>query len=217
MTGEGRRTISDLEEGGFSMSAPLNPNDTAVLLFDLQEGVVELSKTVEVLSIRRATEWLLRCARRFDVPVIVTTAGVPGESGPVRVVPEIEEVLGSRLAHHVPGRPTANAFTHPPAASKIASLGRKTLLIGGVLTEVAIQNTALSGVERGYDVQLVMDACGGISPRTEDAALRRLTQAGVTCTSCASIAGQLIGDFTQSPAGVDAMKILFEIAAFVSA
>ena len=61
---------------------------------------------------------------------------------------------------------------HDP--SKIASLGRKTLLIAGVLTEVAIQNTALSGVERGYDVQLVMDACGGISPKTEDAALRRL-------------------------------------------
>ena len=109
------------------MSAPLDPNDTAVLLLELQEGIVELSKTVEVPSIRRAIGWLMRCARRFDIPVVVSTAGVPGESGPVRVVPEIEEVLG-RLAHHVPGRPTANAFTHPPTASKIASLGRKTLI-----------------------------------------------------------------------------------------
>jgi hypothetical protein len=37
-------------------------------------------------------------------------------------------------------------------------------------------------VEHGYDVQVV-DACGGLSARTEDAAIRRLIQAGATVTS----------------------------------
>lgn len=44
-----------------------------------------------------------------------------------------------------------------------------------------------------------------------DAALRRLTQAGVIPTSVASIAGQLAGDFTQ-PKGGQAVGILYEMA-----
>jgi hypothetical protein len=56
----------------------------------------------------------------------------------------------------------------------------------------------------------VIDACSGLSPRTEDAALRRLTQAGVVTTSLPSIAGQLAGDFTQSK-GNQALGILYEM------
>jgi nicotinamidase-related amidase len=112
----------------------------------------------------------------------------------------------------VAGRSTANAFTHPPTANDIVGLGRKTLLLAGVLTEVMIQHTGLSGAERGYYVQVVVDACGALSPRTEDAALRRLVQAGVTITSSASIAAQLMDDLTQSPKAAEALKLLFEIS-----
>ena len=59
---------------------------------------------------------------------------------------------------------------------------------------------------------MVVDACGALSPRTEDAALRRLTHAGVAITSSASIAGQLMGDLIQGRTGVEALKILFEIS-----
>jgi DNA-binding transcriptional ArsR family regulator len=55
-------------------------------------------------------------------------------------------------------------------------------------------------------------ACGGLSPRTEDAALRRLTQAGVVTTSVASVAGQLAGDFTQA-SGAQALGVLYEMVA----
>jgi nicotinamidase-related amidase len=124
--------------------------------------------------------------------------------------PEIENALGD-LGLSAPARTTSNAFTHIPTADKIANLGRKTLLVAGVLSEVAVQHSALSGAERGYDVQVVVDACGGLSPRTEEAAFLRLTQSGVTLTSCASVAGQLMGDLIQSPTAREAVKILFEI------
>jgi hypothetical protein len=60
-------------------------------------------------------------------------------------------------------------------------------------------------------VQVVVDACGGLSARSEDAALRRLMQAGVVTTSLPSIAGQLAGDFTQHK-GAQAIGILYEMA-----
>jgi hypothetical protein len=45
-----------------------------------------------------------------------------------------------------------------------------------------------------------------MSARTEDAAFRRLVNAGVVITSVASVAGQLAGDFAQPKAGQATMK-----------
>ena len=57
---------------------------------------------------------------------------------------------------------------------------------------------------RGYELPKT-------GPGTEEAAFRRLAQAGVVTTSIASIAGQLAGDFTQPKAG-QALGILYEMA-----
>ena len=174
------------------LAVPINPADAVVLFIDLQDGLLELSRTVDVAHLRTAAGRLAKLARIFEIPVVVST--VPLEH--VRVESEITEALG-HLDHHVPGRTLANAFEHTPTADKFAELGRKTLLVAGVLTEVSVQYSALSGVDRGYNVQVVIDACGGLSTRTEEAALRQLAQAGVATTSCAYLAGQLASDITQ--------------------
>jgi nicotinamidase-related amidase len=137
------------------------------------------------------------------IPAIVTTA-----PGGARVMPEIAAALGELPQHP---RTTTDAFTHAPTREAIVGTGRKTLLIAGVATEVIVQHSALSAATQGWHVQVVVDACGGLSPRTEDAALRRLAHAGVVTTSVASIAGQLAGDFSQ-PKGRAALAVLSELA-----
>lgn len=84
-------------------------------------------------------------------------------------------------------------------------------MIAGVATEIIVQHSALSGAARGFNVQIAVDACGGLSSRTEEAAFRRLTQAGIVMTSIASIAGQLAGDFSQ-PGGAAVLEILYQMA-----
>ena len=148
---------------------------------------------------------LAKLAALFDIPAIVTTA--PAEGG-ARVTPEIAAALGE-LPPYV--RTTTDAFLHGPTREAIESTGRKTLLVAGVATEIIVQHSALSGAARGLQVQVVIDACGGLGQRTEDAALRRLTQAGVVITSVASLAGQLAGDFTQ-PKGGQALGVLYAMA-----
>ena len=184
---------------------PLDPNQTAVLFADLQAGIIERTATNELVRLRRAVAALAKLARLFDMPAVVTTG--PAEGGP-RVTPEIAAALGDLPPHT---RNTTDAFLHAPTRDAIAETRRKTLLIAGVATEIIVQHSALSGAARGYDVHVVVDACGGISPRTEDAALRRLSQAGVVTTSIASIAGQLAGDFSQ-PTGGKALAVLYEMA-----
>jgi len=185
--------------------APLDPKSMVVLFADLQAGIIELTATHDLPRLRRAVAALAKLAALFEIPAVVTTA--PAEAGP-RVTPEIAASLGELPLHT---RTTTDAFTHPPTRDAIASTGRTTLLISGVATEIIVQHSALSAAARGFNVQVVIDACGGISPRTEDAALGRLTQAGIVTTSIASIAGQLAGDFTQ-PKGGQALRVLYEMA-----
>jgi nicotinamidase-related amidase len=93
----------------------------------------------------------------------------------------------------------------------IKATGRKTLLISGVATELAIQLPALTACDLGYRVYVVIDACGGMSERTEQAALFRMSRAGAIPVSVMTLAGELAGDFRE-PKAQQAIGILYEMA-----
>jgi hypothetical protein len=186
--------------------APLDPSETVIVFADLQGGILERATTNEPSRIRRAVSALATLAKLFEIPALVTTA--PSEGGFARVTPEISAALGDQPQLM---RNTTDAFLHEPTREAVLRTGRKTLLLAGVATEIIVQHTALSAVAYGLQVQVVIDACGGLSERTEQAALDRLVQAGVISTSIASIAGQLAGDFSQ-PKGGQAIGILYEMA-----
>ncbi len=174
----------------------MNPDlaaDAIVLFADLQGGIVERARTIDRESLGVGVSALARLAKIFALPVIVTT--VPGaDGGAATLIPEIEAALG-------PVRPlqrfTTDSFDNPAIRAAIEATGRKTLLVSGVATEVAVQRPSLSGVRDGYTVHVVLDACGGISERSERASLARLSQAGVILTSIPSLAGELAADFSQ--------------------
>jgi len=108
-------------------------------------------------------------------------------------------------------RTTPNSMNDEPIRAALKASGRKVLLVSGVATEVAVQLPALTAAAEGYDVHVIVDACGGVTERSEDAALRRLTQGGVKTSSLLSLIGELAGDFSQ-PKGQEAIGVLFELA-----
>jgi nicotinamidase-related amidase len=182
-------------------------DDAIVLFADLQEGISDLPLTVEFNRLRNSVRALARLARIFELPVIVST--VPGSNGgPARVMSVIGEVIGDYTPYQ---RTTPASFANEAIAGAAAATGRRTVVVSGVATEVAVQFACLSALERGYHVQIAVDACGGISARTEDAAFRRLTAAGVVATSVPALIGELAGDFSQ-PRGQAAIGVLFELA-----
>lgn len=147
---------------------------------------------------------------------------VQGCPGSACMRPSTAPMDGSRRAPSQPA-PAGSSAAQPRSAwmritstrretsSSVPGPGCRTLLVAGVATEVIVQHSALSGAALGLNVQVVVDACGGISARTEEAAFRRLAQAGVALTSVASIAGELAGDLAQ-PTGRQALGIVFEMA-----
>jgi nicotinamidase-related amidase len=190
-----------------SQERPDLARDAIVLFADLQEGIADLPLTVPPDRLRASVKALAQLARIFSLPAIVST--VPGrDGGPAKVMPVIGEVLGNVEAFQ---RTTPASFANDAIVRAAAATGRRTVLVSGVATEVAVQFACLSALEHGYAVHLIADACGGISVRTEDAAFRRLTAAGVTISSVPALAGELAGDFTQAQ-GQAAIGVLFEMA-----
>jgi nicotinamidase-related amidase len=121
---------------------------------------------------------------------------------------EIGDVLGN---YQVVYRTTADSLRNTEIMDLIRHSGRKTLLISGVATELAVQLPALSGTDLGLRTFVVIDACGGVSERTERAALGRIEQAGGGLVSVITLAGELAGEFTE-PAAQDLVPLIFEMA-----
>lgn len=185
----------------------IDPQDVVILFADLQTGIVELTRTNPLDRLHRAIRALAQLAKLLDIPVIVT--GVRGEDGgAAKIIPQIEEVLGSVPTHH---RTTCDSFLNQEIALAIEATGRKTLLISGVATELAVQLPALTASDLGYAVYVVLDACGGMSERTEQAALLRLAKAGATTISVMTLAGEMAGDFSEGKTQ-KAIGILYEMA-----
>jgi nicotinamidase-related amidase len=80
------------------------------------------------------------------------------------------------------------------------------LVVAGFATEVVVLHAALDAVREGYKVLVAIDACGGMSERTEAAAIEQVRAAGALVTSVVSIATALSPDFT-----ADKGKQMFQI------
>ncbi|GAC1356839.1 MAG: isochorismatase family protein [Ktedonobacteraceae bacterium] len=185
----------------------IDVNDTLVLFADLQAGIADLPLTMTYKKLQKGVSALARLAHMLGLPAIVS--GVRGQDGnPTRFMPEIAQGLGELSIHY---RTSADSFENQAIKQAVEATGRKTILISGVATEVAVQLPALSACDLGYRVFIVVDAVAGISARTEDAALRRIAQAGGSTVSVATLAGELAGDFSQ-PVAQQAVGILFEMA-----
>ena len=190
-----------------TQSSRIDPNDSILLFLDLQQGIVELTQTNPLPRIKTAVRALAKLAKLFEMPVVVS--GVQGEDGsPAKMIAEIAEVLGEVPTHH---RTTCDSMRNAEILAAIEKTGRKTLLISGVATELAVQLPALTAADRGYKVFAVIDACGGMSERTEPAALLRMAKAGATVVSVMTLAGEIAGDFREAKAQ-QAIGILYEMA-----
>jgi nicotinamidase-related amidase len=173
-----------------------------VFFADLQFGIADLPLTISPEKLGKGVLALAKLAKLFEIPAI---AAVVAGDGTGRLIPEVEQGYGPI---EVFARTTADSFRNQAIVEKLASFGRKTLLISGVATELAVSLPAMSGVDAGYRTYVVLDACGGISERTEQAALQRIRGAGGSVTSAFTLAGELAGDFREEK-GQRAREIIF--------
>lgn len=168
----------------------------AVVLFvDQQEGIAERGTSADPKTVGKMAATLAQAAHIYDIPVVVSTVALGMEP---KLIKPLREVLGDE--QRIFTRGGTDSFDDTVIRDTVEATGRKTLLISGVVTEVAVQRAALHALEEGYEVRVVVDACNGYSERSEEASMERMVHAGVVMTSVPQTIGELATDFSDPKA-----------------
>jgi nicotinamidase-related amidase len=172
----------------------LDPATVQILFADLQPPIVARSKTNPPQSLTCAASVLAQCARLLGLPVHHSVVPEGGEAP--EVLPDLaKETEGAPQF----ARMTVDPLLDPQTRAAIDAVNRPVLVIAGFATEAVVFHAALSALESGYQVQVPVDACGGMSARTEDAALRQIGAAGGVTTSVVSLVTAMAPDFAREP------------------
>jgi nicotinamidase-related amidase len=153
--------------------------------------------------LRRACGALAKLCALHDVPAFLSSVPQAGTFAK-RVV----EPLGDPALRP---RSVTSAFGDPQLVDDVKASGRTILLLSGVASEIVVLRTALDAVDAGYEVHILIDACGGFSDRTEAAAWSRATAAGAIMSSVVTAAAEMAGDFS-TEVGEKTLMLVYEAA-----
>ena len=188
-------------------SERFNGANAAMLLIDHQIGTMSWVRSAPLDEIKRNTLVLAKAARALNMPVILTSSMEEHVQGPL--MPELQAILPEAFAARIKRVGVVDAMDDENFASAVLATGRKNLIMAGITTDVCVVFPAITAVQQGYSVQVVVDACGSPSKIADDVALRRMEKAGVTLTSTNQAIAELARKWT-TPEGGKLIEILFK-------
>jgi len=170
----------------------LKPEECAMLLVDFQAGLGFGVESLPVQVVLNNAVALARTAAAFNIPVIASTSASRVYSGPF--LPGLQEALPSVKPIE---RKIMNVWEDDAARDAVVAARRTRLIVAGFLTEACVSFPVLSALKDGFEVFVVADACGGLTPASNDYALRRLEQAGASLTSWIQVLLEFQRDWTR--------------------
>jgi nicotinamidase-related amidase len=163
----------------------LNPSTTALVLIDLQNGV--LGRKLEPLSADQLLEGSKALARRFraaGAPVVLVNV-TPALNGPERQVDQATappKTLPPDFAALAPGlaergdilitKSTWGAFFGTNLDSELKN--RRTIVLGGVATHVGVESTARQGWDLGYELVIAHDVTTSMAVEPHEGTMRHI-------------------------------------------
>jgi nicotinamidase-related amidase len=170
----------------------LQPADCAVIFADQQAGLAFAVQSIDRQTMLNNAVALARTATAFALPVIASTSASKVYSGPM--MPALHAALPGVTPFE---RRSMNVWEDDAARGAIESLGRRRLLVSGLLTEGCVTFLVLSALAAGHEVYVVADTCGGASPEGHSLALQRVIAHGAHVTSWLQVLLELQRDWTR--------------------
>ncbi|MGW4380989.1 hydrolase [Kitasatospora sp. NPDC004531] len=171
----------------------LTPENSMMLFVDHQPQMFFGTGSGDRTSIINSTVGLAKAAKIFDVPVVLSTVAAASFSGPI--LPQLQAVFPD---HEIIDRTTMNAWEDAALVEAVKATGRKKIILSGLWTEVCLVLPALSALDQGYEVYVVADASGGVSPLAHEHALQRMTAAGAVPVTWVQVLLELQRDWARS-------------------
>ncbi|MFI1884450.1 hydrolase [Streptomyces jumonjinensis] len=170
----------------------LTPDNCALLLVDHQPQMFFATGSGDRTAIINATVGLAKAARVFGVPTVLSTVAAESFSGPL--LPQLASLDPS---NKIIDRTTMNAWEDENFVEAVKATGRTKLVIAGLWTEVCVVGPALSALSQGYEVYVVADASGGVSPEAHEHALQRMLAAGAVPVTWVQVLLELQRDWAR--------------------
>lgn len=153
----------------------LSPDNHALVLIDFEGQMAFATNNIALSELRNNVAIVCGASKIFNVPTVVTTVAEESFSGPV--FPEVEEYYPIATSGYI-DRTTMNTWEDEAAHKAITGKNKKKLVLAGLWTGVCIVGPALSAIEEGYEVYVITDACGDVSPEAHERAIQRMIQVG---------------------------------------
>jgi nicotinamidase-related amidase len=183
----------------------MTPDECVMLLVDFQAGLAFGVESIDRQVLLNNAVALARTAGAFAVPVIASTSASRVYSGPLLLplqaaLPAVKPIE----------RRSMNVWEDDAARGAVIATSRKRLIVAGLLTEACVSFPVLSALKAGFEVFVVGDACGGLTPAGHDLALRRMDAAGATLTSWLQVLLEFQRDWTRHETYEQARSIVVE-------
>ncbi|RDC56430.1 hydrolase [Pedobacter chinensis] len=182
----------------------LRPEDSIVVLIDHQPFQVANLHSHEPTLIINNTVGLAKATKVFNVPTILTT--VTEERGGL-IIKGIQDVFPEQKPIN---RTFINTWEDPAVTDIVKESGRKQLILAGLWTEVCVAMPAIQALGEGYDVFVVTDACGSVSPEAHDMAVRRMVQVGIVPINWLAVVSEWQRDWARLDTASQLGPILFD-------
>lgn len=183
----------------------LTPDNSVMLFVDHQPQMFFGTGSGDRTAIVNATVGLAKAARAFGVPTVLTTVAAESFSGPL--LPQLAEVFPGQ---EVIDRTTMNAWEDNAVVEAIKATGRRKIIISGLWTEVCLVLPVLSALGQGYEVYVVADASGGVTPQAHEHAVARMVSAGAVPVTWIQVLLELQRDWARAETYLPVMEIVKE-------
>lgn len=149
----------------------LNENNTILLIIDIQEKLLNATFNKEILE--KKSSIIAKGLSLLNVPSIITEQYPKGLGSTLLT---IKEPLNSSKVYE---KTTFNALADENLLAELNTHNRKEVLLMGIETHICVYQTAISLINKGFNVTLISDACGSRAKEEYDSAIKSMQELGI--------------------------------------
>jgi nicotinamidase-related amidase len=186
------------------LNALLTPEECVLVLIDHQPFQFANVNSHEPTMVINNVIGLAKAAKAFGVPVILTT--VNGARGG-KIIKGIQDVFPNT---EVIDRTFINTWQDERVVNAVKATKRKKLVLASLWTEMCLAMPAIQAQGEGFEVYIVTDASGGVSPEAHDMAVRRMVQAGIVPLTWVGLLGEWQRDWAREETLPELVSLFIE-------
>jgi nicotinamidase-related amidase len=170
----------------------LTPDNCVVAIIDLQPQMLFGVANFDRQTIINNNVALLKAAKVFDVPVVLSTVETKSFSG--NMWPQIQAIFLNQTPIE---RSSMNSWDDKNFVAAIEKSGKKKIVLSGLWTETCVALPTVQAIHDNYEVYVVEDCCGDVSQLSHDNAMKRVIQAGAKPVTALSVMLEWQRDWAQ--------------------